>query len=165
MVGLPGSGKTSVSTFLADRLGYLVLSRDAVKRALFGMHDVGVKQNNLSFRFMKEALPLACELNSGVILDGMPFSRLGQVESVMEVAKSIGAKVQPLFFKCPPEIAALRLQSDNSNGPADRAADLVLRVEGDFRPIPSDWDFLEASQDLTKVQQQALELLTNKKGL
>lgn len=165
MVGLPGAGKTSVSSFLAARLGYQMMSRDALKRALFGTNDVGEKQNNLSFRLMKEALPLACELSPGVILDGMPFSRPGQVESVIEVAEAIGAEVQPLFFKCPPEVAAMRLQSDESNGPSDRTAELVWRVERDFRPIPSGWTVLDASQALTEVQQQALSLLTSERGL
>ena len=154
LIGLPGSGKTAVASWLADQTDSIIISRDTIKRALFGRHDVGVSQNALAFEVMKMAIPVSTTLAQLVILDGMPFSRVGQVEAVRDIAATNGIESIPVFLDCSIESAQDRLQIVDPEGPYDRDADLVSRVADEFREIPSSWLRVNADNSLNHVRDE-----------
>lgn len=149
--GLPGAGKTALADRLRDELGYFVLSRDAVKRSLFGLLDFGTEQNSIAFTAMCQALPVLLRSGASVVLDGMPFARQGETEVVQEIAERSGAKCRVLFLDCPVHVASVRLSTADSNGPADRTPDLPVRIASEFRPIPADWRRIDATRSLDDV--------------
>jgi len=161
MVGLPGSGKTTAATWLAERLNFVLISRDEIKRVLFGYHDVGVPQNAHAFRVMKNALTLGLDISPGIILDGMPFSREGQVEDIAEICEEYGARVIPIVLQCTVEVAARRLSSPDLSGPRDRDGDLVERVARDFRAIPKMWKLVDAGQPVECVQREIWRIVAS----
>jgi predicted kinase len=152
LVGVPGSGKTALASWLSEQGNVIVISRDTLKRALFGPHDVGSAQNHLAFEVMKLAMPLSLSLADLVVLDGMPFSRVGQVEEVHAIAMSAGASCLPLFFECPVDVAQDRLRTPDPSGPPDRDPDLVTRVTESFRRIPQSWGRVNSAQSLQGVR-------------
>ena len=56
LAGLPGAGKSSLAARLADRSGYSILSRDTIKRALFGKLNVSPAQNDHAFSVLLDSL-------------------------------------------------------------------------------------------------------------
>lgn len=137
LAGLPGAGKTTIADQLRERHGYTVLSRDAVKRALFGFDDVGEQQNAIAFDAMLRALPVLVRLHRNVVVDGMPFDKEGQSERVTEV---LGPEhLTFVFVDTPLEVAKARLSVPDPSGPADRGPELVTRIAQGFRLIPVNW--------------------------
>jgi len=137
LAGLPGAGKTSIAHELHKRYGFYVLSRDTIKRALFGVHDVGEIQNNVAFGAMLNALPALVDLKIPVVIDGMPFDRKGQSESIELTIRDNG--VLFVFVDTPIVEAQRRLAVPDPSGPADRNPDLVVRIATGFRTMPHEW--------------------------
>jgi predicted kinase len=132
-----------------------ILSRDAIKRSLFGLHDVGIPQNAIAFRSMIEALPILLTSGTRVIVDGMPFSRVGQSEAIEAIASTMSVESCVLYLDCPESIAGDRLQQHDPVGPSDRDAALVNRVASSFRRIPDHWRRLDATQSPASVHRSA----------
>lgn len=159
LAGLPGAGKSNLATRLADRSSYLILSRDTIKRALFGKWDVGQVQNDYAFSTLLEVLPIALTLAPGIVVDGLPFSRLGQAELVEEVVKECGALSKVIFLDCDVRTAAARLSHADPRGPDNRTPALVSRVAKEFREIPEHWIRVDSNKSPLEIEGFVLGIL------
>jgi predicted kinase len=160
LAGLPGSGKTTLATRLSAQLGYAVLSRDTIKRAFFGAYDVGDVQNEYAFDTLLDALPLSLSLAPGVIVDGVPFAKIGQAERVEYVAHRNGAVPVVIWLDCEIETASYRVSLDHT-GPPNRSAELVRRVATEFRDIPDSWVRIDALQTPSDIKARVFSILSN----
>jgi len=145
LAGLPGSGKTTLATRLSAQLGYTILSRDAIKRAFFGTYDVGDVQSEYAFNALLDVLPLSLSLAPGVIVDGVPFAKIGQAERVECVARRSGAVSVVVWLDCDIGTASRRVALDHT-GQSNRSAQTVHRVATEFRDIPDSWVRIDALQ-------------------
>lgn len=147
LAGLPGAGKSTVAAELHRSAGFHVLSRDVVKRAVFGRDDVGPHQNAVAFRAMLAALPALLDRGHRVVVEGMPFARPGQVEQVLATVPSGAVPVLVAFVDVPVELARRRLSVPDPAGPSDRTPALVDQVAARFRPVPGTWLHLDGAAD------------------
>lgn len=145
LAGIPGAGKTAVAAHLSMRTALHILSRDALKRNLFGKDDYGDDKNELVFRFMLCGLPLLLRDSSLVIIDGMTFRRVGDMERLEEVLFSL-ANLLICYLEVTPDVAAARLEAPDQSAPSNRDRKLVGTVANSYRVIPGHWMRFDGSQ-------------------
>ena len=91
LAGLPGTGKSTLALGLAERLNAAILSKDAIRHALFAPPDVeySTSQDDLVLRIMLEAATWLLRKHPARILflDGRTFSRRYQIDLVLKAAQ------------------------------------------------------------------------------
>src|SRR5579864_3724084 len=109
MVGLPGTGKSTLSRALAERFGGFLIDKDIIRPALFGPSQISytVEQDDFCQEVMLEtaAYLLKHQPELRVFLDGRPFSREYQRERVRMTAVKIGVKLAVILCKAREETA------------------------------------------------------------
>ena len=139
MVGLPGTGKSTLSRALVERFGGFVIDKDVIRPALFGPShiDYTIEQDD----FCQEVMLLTAgylltrrpELR--VFLDGRPFSREYQRESVLKAAERIRTPLAVIECVADDETALARIRSDLESGihlAANRTEQLYFEKKRDF---------------------------------
>src|SRR5205807_10542107 len=93
MVGLPGTGKSTLSRALVERFGGFVIDKDVIRPVLFGPTQIEytVEQDDFCQDIMLETAEYLVKRHPElrVFLDGRPFSREYQREQVRLVAERL----------------------------------------------------------------------------
>ncbi len=143
MVGLPGTGKSTLSRALVERYGGFVLDKDVIRPALFGPSqiDYSVEQDDFCQDVMLETagylLKRKPELR--VFLDGRPFSRKYQRERVQTAASQIDTPFALIECTARQETALQRIRRDLESGQhlaANRTEELYFVKKRDFEREP-----------------------------
>jgi adenylylsulfate kinase len=142
MAGLPGTGKSALATALAERLSGTVLSKDAIRHALFAERDIeySTAQDDFVMGIMLQAAEriLTKDPSRYVFLDGRTFSRHSQIEQVITAASKLDQAWRILECVCSDQTARARLEEQASVGthPAsNRTFALYLEIKRNFEPI------------------------------
>ncbi len=147
--GLPGTGKTTVASGLADRLDATHLSSDPLRKELAGLaadtpaaeaYGQGLYSRAASDATYAELLARAAivlERGGTVVLDAS-WTDGGRRDDAREVARRCGAELVELRCTCPPEVAAERIARRRAAGPTDSDADaeVARRMAADAAPWP-----------------------------
>jgi predicted kinase len=112
LMGLPGSGKTTVAELLAARSDLSVVSRDAIRDAMFRPCAFTELEKDAAYRALLLAVGACLKLGRSCVVEGMPFSRSDEVEETRSLAEAAGAFFLPVFLHCPVELAQARARSD-----------------------------------------------------
>jgi predicted kinase len=154
MVGLPGTGKSTLSRKLVERFGGFVIDKDIIRPALFGPSqiDYTVEQDDFCQDVMLEtaAYLLKRKPKLRVFLDGRPFSREYQRERVRNAASQIGTKLAVIECLADEETALARIRRDLESGAhlaANRTVDLYYVKRNDFEREPVKEERLQISSD------------------
>ena len=154
MVGLPGTGKSTVSRALAERFGGFVIDKDIIRPALFGPSqiDYTVEQDDFCQDIMLETAAYLLKRQPGlrVFLDGRPFSREYQRERVHHAASQIGTKLAVIECLADEQTALARIRRDLESGAhlaANRTVDLYHVKRKDFEREPVKGDRLMLNSD------------------
>jgi uncharacterized protein len=122
--GLSGTGKTTLATAIADRLGARLLRTDTIRRDLFGRGensappDTGLytpeaRRQVYTNLFGQAADDLSERIS--IVLDGT-FSLQGAIEQAHRLAHEQGARFLAIECTCPPEIAQERIKHRHAIG-------------------------------------------------
>ncbi|HVH87503.1 MAG TPA: ATP-binding protein [Terriglobales bacterium] len=164
MVGLPGTGKSTLSRALAERCGGFVLDKDVIRPALFGPSqiDYSVEQDDFCQHVMLETASylLKRKPELRVFLDGRPFSREYQRHRVRIAASEIGTQLAIIECIAKEEIALARIRRDLESGShlaANRTAELYFMKKRDFErePLTEPRLTLSSDQELEKSLEEA----------
>ena len=143
MVGLPGTGKSTLSRALVERFGGFVIDKDVIRPALFGPSEIEytVEQDDFCQDIMLETAGylLKQKPNLRVFLDGRPFSREYQRERVHKAASQIGTRLAVIECVASEETAVARIRRDLESGShlaANRTVDLYHVKRRDFEREP-----------------------------
>jgi aminoglycoside phosphotransferase family enzyme/predicted kinase len=130
--GLPGSGKSTLSGALADRLGVTLLSSDRLRKELAGIpaeesaaagYGEGLYTPEWTAKTYAALLERASALLSAgesVVLDAT-WSHAGQREAAQRTAERTSADLVALHCQVPDDVSAARL---NTRGPGASDADV-----------------------------------------
>lgn len=160
LIGIPGSGKTTLATRLARRLHCTVLSRDRIRAAMFDPCRFTSAEKEAAFEALLIALGTCLKLkHSCLIIDGMPFSKRRQLERVHEVCRLHRAAPMFLHLRLPVELAQQRVESDRHsrrNRLEDRTGHLVSEVHSRFEKLPDYVTTIDATMNKKDLLAAAL---------
>ena len=159
LMGLPGSGKTALAEALAPRIPARIVSRDAVRAAMFPGTGFAAAETAAAFEAVLQAVAVNCELGWSTIVDGMPFSRGGELEAVTEASEQHGCRAIPVFCSVPVEEAQRRIRRQREAAepmPADRDEGLVVDVAARFRALPETAMVLDATRPVDELVRAVL---------
>lgn len=158
LVGLPGAGKTTLATWLAEEHGFAIASRDVIRAAMFPHCSFTVEEKTVAYEGMKAAIETMLRLGRDVVSDGITFSSCTNLEEVRKLGDIGGVPVTILHLEVPMVIAQERVEEDRKNDPtvpADRDAALVADVVARFDPLPADAIRLDSSLPKVEVRNNA----------
>ncbi|MGJ5749451.1 AAA family ATPase [Streptomyces puniciscabiei] len=144
--GLPGSGKSTLSGALADRLGVTLLSSDRVRKELAGIpaeqsaaagYGEGLYTPEWTARTYAALLDRAAVLlasGESVVLDAT-WSDAAQREAAVRAAERADADLVALHCHVPGDVSAARLRT-RAPGPSDAGPEIVSAMAAREPPWP-----------------------------
>ncbi|BAU81767.1 hypothetical protein SLA_0813 [Streptomyces laurentii] len=136
--GLPGSGKSTLSGALADRLGVTLLSSDRLRKTLAGIpadqpasapYGKGLytpERTASAYAALLERAATLLSCGESVVLDAT-WSNAAQREAAHRVAERTSADLVALHCRIPDEMTAARLEG-RTTGPSDADLDVALAI-------------------------------------
>ena len=138
--GAPGTGKSTLSTALADRLGAVLLSSDAVRREIRlhpreDRYSEGAKQ--ATYRELLRRARVALEHGETVVADAT-WGTAATRSAATAVAAATTSRLVPLECRLPRSVAAARAQRrlDARAAASEAGADVALRLAAQRQPWP-----------------------------
>src|SRR5688572_28821545 len=159
LVGLPGAGKSIVAHHLVRELGLRLVSRDAIRAAMFPDCRYTITEKRGAFRAVLTAIEVNAALGASSVVDGMTFAKRSDLDRVAEACRRCGARLVALWLDVPPHVARARVAADAARGAhvaADRDAALVDRVLREFETPGEDVMPIDASGDAESVNAAVL---------
>ncbi|MDQ5821857.1 MAG: ATP-binding protein [Actinomycetota bacterium] len=159
VAGLPGAGKTALADRLAPLFGARIVSRDVVRAAMFVPCAFTDTEKQASFQAVLAAVDANCRLAASTIVEGMPFSRVGEIEAVCEASECHGIPCFTVVCDVPVAVAQARVRAQQAAGVPmadDRAAKLVEEVAERFRQPPPDALVIDATRSLDDLAAQVV---------
>ena len=169
--GLPGTGKTALAGMLADRLGWVVLRSDHIRKELAGLpprapapapFGCGLYTASCTERAYRELLRRAeslLELGESVILDAS-WASSRQRAAAAAVAEKTRADLVQLRCTAPPALAARRMRTRKGDA-SDADPAIAAQMAAAFAPWPEatavDTSAGSGSSGPAAALQQALE--------
>lgn len=142
--GLPGTGKTTVSTEIADRAGFRVLSSDPVRKELAGLSpDADARRafgegiysgtwTERTYRELRERAVRAIREGERVIVDAS-FRRDVHRRAFLESARRSGVPLLFLVCRAPDEVAERRLEA-RERGASDADVSVLREMATRWEP-------------------------------
>jgi predicted kinase len=142
LIGLPGAGKSTLATALAERLDLRIANRDLIARALFPQCSYSMPEKRAAFHALLLSVEVNGALGESTVVDGMTFSSRNDLERVARIAAKYELVMIPIWLDLPASVAKARISVDRHSGkyhPAeDRTPAMVDAVLARFeRPLPT----------------------------
>ena len=140
MAGLPGTGKSALARAVAAQIGGVVLDKDVIRASLFAKEliEYSTAQDDFVVEVMLATAGYLLQRDPklSVFLDGRPFSRSHQIESVVAKAEQLGTPWRIVECVCSEKLALQRIEQDQKRHVAkNRDTELYLAVKAKFEEI------------------------------
>ena len=157
-MGIPGSGKSTLAEALAPKIPARIVSRDAVRAAMFHPCSYTDAEKVAAFRAVVDAVGVNCRLGRSSIVDA-PFSRVGEFEAVSWATEEHGGRAVPVLCSISIERAQQRIRQQSDSIAFDRDDELVLEVAGRFRELPEGTVELDSTRSVDALVADVLRLI------
>jgi predicted kinase len=147
--GAPGTGKSTLAGALGERLGWVVLRSDEVRKELSGMASgddatapvgAGIYQagaTEATYAELRRRATLLTGLGESVVLDAS-WSDAGARDAVRAVAAQTSTELVELRLDAPPEVALARIAERRARhtDASDATAEVAAAMRARFAPWP-----------------------------
>jgi aminoglycoside phosphotransferase family enzyme/predicted kinase len=171
--GAPGTGKSTLAGGLADRLGWVVVRSDVVRKDLAQLgHDVSAaapygeglyaaERKDATYRALLDRARLALERGESVIVDAS-WSTAGWRQEARAVAADTASELVELRCSVAPELATARIVARRTGDAhaSDADAEIAAAVRAGFDPWPSA-QMVSTTGTADETLRAALPLLTD----
>ena len=150
--GLPGSGKSYFCSKLAERLPFLILESDALRKTLFPVPSYSAWESSQLFRAIHLLVERLLKRGIPLILDATNLSERNR-EYLYSIADRLDVKLILARVEAPPEVVRerleTRLQDSGSKSDADWA--VYRRMKSSVEKIHRNHYAVDTSRDITPV--------------
>jgi predicted kinase len=152
--GLPGTGKSYFCTKLVDRLPFIILESDALRKELFPSPGYSASESARLFRALHLLIEGLLKRGISLILDATNLSERYR-ERLYNIADQVEAKLILVRVEAPPEVVYERLKTRQEGAnPGDKSdADWIVyqRMKPRVQQIHRNHYAVDTSRDITPV--------------
>lgn len=152
--GLPGTGKSYFCTKLADRLRFVVLESDALRKTLFPSPSYSPEESARLFRALHHLIEGLLKKGISLILDATNLSERNR-ERLYNIAERLEVKLVLVRVEAPPEVVYQRLKSrvGGAGAPGNSDADwsVYQKMKSTVDKIGRNHYAVDTSRDITPV--------------
>jgi predicted kinase len=152
--GLPGTGKSYFCRRLAERLPFLILESDALRKQLFPKPTYSAEESASLFRAIYQLIEYLLKKGIPVILDATNLEERHR-ERIYNVAEKADAKLILVSVKAPPELVQKRLKKRAENKNVDDNSDADWKIYQKMKPVEEkigrNHFSVDTSRDITPV--------------
>lgn len=132
LLGLPGSGKTTLAQALVPVLEAVHLSSDRIRRQLGQRGQYGQADKDRVYAQMAERAAEALVQGKPVVADAT-FAQAAHRSQLVEAAQQAACPIYVVYLQVPEAVVQQRLQADRPESEADFA--VYQQVKAQFAPI------------------------------
>ena len=150
--GLPGTGKTYFCSQLAQRLPFVILESDALRKTLFSSLSYSSKESSRLFRAIHLLIERLLKKGSSLILDATNLSERHR-EYLYSIADRLDVKLILVRVEAPPQVVYERLKTrqDNPRNKSDAEWAVYQRMKPSVQKIHRNHYAVDTSRDITPV--------------
>jgi predicted kinase len=125
--GLPGTGKSFLSHKLAERLPFMIIESDAVRKELFPRPSYSARESAAVFRAVHHRIEKMLQNGLSVIFDATNLEERHR-KIVYKIAERTGAKLILVEVEAPPETVQKRLKARSLNRSCNDHSDATWEI-------------------------------------
>jgi predicted kinase len=152
--GLPGTGKSFLCRKLAERLPFLILASDSLRKVLFPLPQYQENENRRLFSACHALIEELLSKGIPVIFDATNLLEHHR-EYVYHAAERVGAKLILVWVEAPPEVVRQRLLAREKTASPQYDSQAGWEVYNKMKPrreeISRNHFVVDTSQDITAV--------------
>ena len=150
--GLPGTGKSYVCNKLAERLPFVILESDALRKALFPSPSYSPPESSHLFRAIHLLIKRLLEKGVPLILDATNLSERYR-ERLYSIADRLDAKLVLVRVEAPPQVVRERLKARQGSpeNKSDADWEVYQRMRSSVQKIQRNHYAVDTSRDITPV--------------
>jgi len=150
--GLPGTGKSYFCSQLAERLPFVILESDALRKALFSLPSYSSKESSHLFRAIHLLIERLLKKGIPLILDATNLSERYR-EYLYSIADRLDVKLIMVRVEAPPQVVYERLKTrlENSGNKSDAEWAVYQRMKPSAQKIRRNHYAVDTSRDITPV--------------
>ena len=152
--GLPGTGKSHFSSKLAERLPFVILESDALRKALFPSPGYRASESSRLFRAIHRLIERLLKKGIPLILDATNLSERYR-ERLYSIAYRLDIKLILVRVEAPPDVVQERLKARRegmeSASKSDAGWEVYQRMKPAVQKIRRKHYVLDTSQDISPV--------------
>ena len=149
--GLPGTGKSYFCSKLAERLPFITLESDALRKVLFSSLTYSLQESSRLFRACHRLIEQLLRRGFSLILDATNLSERHR-EYFYSIADHLDVKLVLVWVEAPPQLVRERLK-DRRNEETKSDADWVVyqKMKSSVQPIRRNHYVVDTSRDIIPV--------------
>jgi len=152
--GLPGTGKSYFCSKLAERLPFIILESDALRKALFPSPIYSAPESSRLFQAIHHLIEGLLKRGIPLILDATNLSERYR-ERLYNIADRLNAKLILVRVEAPPEVVYQRLkdraEENNSESNSDADWAVFQKMKPTVQKISRNHFAVDTSRDITPV--------------
>lgn len=152
--GLPGTGKSYFCTKLAERLPFVILESDALRKTLFSPPSYSPEESAHLFRTLHLLIERLLRKGIPLILDATNLSERDR-ERLYNIADRLDARLILVRVEAPPQLVYQRLKARKNGGNVGDNSDADWEVYRKMKPsvqkISRRHYVADSSRDITPV--------------
>jgi len=157
--GLPGTGKSYFCAKLAERLPFVILESDALRKTLFSPLSYSPEESARLFRALHLLIERLLKKGIPLILDATNLSER-QRERLYNIADHLDARLILVRVEAPPELVYQRLKARKNGGSSTGNSDADWEVYRKMKPtvekISRKHYAVDSSRDITPVLEKVV---------
>jgi len=157
--GLPGTGKSYFCNKLAERLPFIILESDALRKVLFSSPSYSSQESSRLFRACHHLIEGLLKRGISLILDATNLAKRHR-EHLYSIADRLDVKLILVRVESPPQVVHERLKSRqegvNSVGKSDADWAVYQRMKPTVEKIRRNHYVVDTSKDITHVLEKVV---------
>ena len=150
--GLPGTGKSYFCSKLTERLPFVILESDALRKTLFPLPSYSLQESSRLFRAVHLLIEGLLKKGVPLILDATNLSERYR-EHLYSIADRLDVKLVLVWVEAPPWVVHERLKARQGNLGSKSDADWAIyqRMKTSVQKIRRNHYAVDTSRDITPV--------------